>query len=380
MTQTPVTLANWRIAPHNRWSFSNVSELLRTEPIAAAASAPLPQGEALDLASVRLAKGTVADVLAETSTDGFLLLHKGRIAAETYPNMTPATRHILFSVSKSVTGTLTGILVGEGKLDPEAPVVDYLPEVKHSAYRDARLRHVLDMTVDLDFEENYLDTKSDFARYRVATGWNPPNPDLGSEGLHQFLTTVKPKHGRHGEMFYYASPSSDLLGWLLERVSGQRFANLLSKKLWQPMGAEAEAFITVEARGGARTAGGINATLRDLARFAELMRNGGSANGRQLVPRNWIADIREAGSREAWSRGSMLHLFPQGSYRAKWYKANDADGSFYAIGIHGQWIYVNPRAEVTAVKFSSQPDPVNDAQDLQTLQMFAGLAQELAGR
>jgi CubicO group peptidase (beta-lactamase class C family) len=117
--------------------------------------------------------------------------------------------------------------------------------------------------------------------------------------------------------------------------------------------------------------------LRDLARFGELMRQDGFANGRQIVPAIWVRDIRENGSRTAWAKGAMVHLFPQGSYRAKWYKSNDADGSFYAIGIHGQWIYVNPRAEVTVVKFSSQPDPVNDALDLQTLEAFATIARAL---
>jgi hypothetical protein len=369
MTQLSANLSNWRTAPYNRWSFNHVDQLIRTAPIARGKAAPLPQGETLDISKLDL---------GNSSTDGFIVLHKGKIIAETYPNMTHETRHILFSVSKSVTGTLTGLLVEQGRLEPDAPLVRYLPELKPSAWREASVRHVLDMTVDLDFEENYLDTKSDFARYRVSTGWNPSNPDLGEEGLHDFLTTLRPGSERHGEKFFYASPSSDLLGWLLERVSGQPYAALLSSLIWQPMGAEADAYITIDAKGGARTAGGICTTLRDLARFAEMMRNNGSANGRQIVPASWVADIREAGSREAWSRGSMTHLFPQGSYRAKWYKANDADGSFYAIGIHGQWIYVNPRAELTAVKFSSQPDPVNDAQDLATMAMFAGLAQAVS--
>jgi CubicO group peptidase (beta-lactamase class C family) len=377
MNQKPADLSNWRTAPPNRWSFAHVDELIKTAAIARGPAALMPQGEALELRTVKLAAGSVAELLEETSTDGFLVLHRGKIVAETYPNMSAGTRHILFSVSKSMTGTLAGILVEEGKLDPHAPVVQYLPEVKHSAYRDAAVRHVLDMTVDLDFVENYLDAKGDFARYRVSTGWNPPNPELGSEGLHAFLATVKPAQSRHGEKFYYASPSSDLLGWLLERVGGMPFAQLLSEKLWQPLGAEADAFITVDAKGGARTAGGINTTLRDLARFGELMRNGGRAAARQIVPQSWVTDIRENGSREAWARGAMTHLFPHGSYRAKWYKANDEAGSFYAIGIHGQWIYVNPKAEVTAVKFSSQPDPVNDALDLRTLEAFVTIAQAL---
>ncbi len=378
MNQKPVDLSNWRTAPHNRWSFSHIDKFLPTAKIAHGNAAALPQGETLELNRVKLESGTVADFLNDTSTDGFIVVQRGKIVAESYRNMQHATRHILFSVSKSVTGTLTGILVEEGKLNPDAPVVTYLPEVKNSAYRDCTLRHVLDMTVDVGFVENYLDTTGDFARYRASTGWNPPNPDFGGEGLHEFLATVKPAKSRHGEKFDYVSPNSDLLGWILERASGMTFAKLLSEKLWQPMGAEADAFITIDAKGGARTAGGINCTLRDLARFGELMRNHGHANGKQIVPEKWVNDVLENGSREAWSRGSMTNLFPNGSYRAKWYKANDAWGSFYAIGIHGQWIYVNPKAEITAVKLSSQPEPVNETMDLHTLQAFAVIAQQLS--
>ncbi len=379
MTQKSADLSNWRTAPHNRWSFTHVDQLIATAPIAHGPTAQLPMGAALDLRAMKLDDGTFAGFLDETFTDGFVVLHRGEVVAETYPNMAAETRHILFSVSKSVTGTLAGVLVAEGKLDPDAPVTQYLPEVKASAYGDCTVRHVLDMTVDLDFVEDYLDAKGDFARYRVSTGWNPPNPDFGTGGLHEFLATVKRAHSCHGEKFYYVSPNSDLLGWILERASGLPFARLMSEKLWKPLGAEADAFVTIDGKGGARTAGGINTTLRDLARVGELMRNGGVAHGRQIVPQAWVDDIKQQGSRAAWARGSMTHLFPQGSYRSKWYKANDADGSFYAIGIHGQWIYVNPAAEVTAVKFSSQPEPVNDAMEVRTIKAFAAIAQALAG-
>lgn len=374
MTQKPADLSNWRTAPHNRWSFNHVDELITTQPISHGKPTPLNAGASLDLKSLKLAQGAVSDFLERSSTDGFIVLHRGRIVAEALPNMTSSTRHILFSVSKSVTGTLGGVLVADGLLDPDAPVLQYLAEVKGSAYGDCTVRNVLDMTVDLNFEENYLDTKGDFARYRVATGWNPPNPDLTRGGLHEFLATVKPALSRHGEKFVYVSPNSDLLGWILERAGGKPFAELLSEKIWAPMGAEADAFVTVDSKGGARTAGGISTTLRDLARFGELMRKEGEANGKQIVLAGWVKDIRENGSHEAWARGSMINMFPQGSYRSKWYKANDEDASFYAIGIHGQWIYVNPKAEVTAIKFSSQPDPVNDALDMETIAMFAAIA------
>ncbi|MEO6607866.1 MAG: serine hydrolase, partial [Aestuariivirga sp.] len=303
MTQKPADLSNWRIAPHNRWSFNHVDELITTQAISHGQAAPLSAGAELNLKTLKLSSGTVSEFLERSSTDGFIVLHRGKIVAEALPNMTPSTRHILFSVSKSVTGTLAGVLVAEGLLDPDAPVLKYLPEVKGSAYGDCTVRNVLDMTVDLNFEENYLNTKGDFARYRVATGWNPPNPDLTTGGLHEFLATVKPAQSRHGEKFVYVSPNSDLLGWILERAGNKPFAKLLSEKIWAPMGAEADAFVTVDAKGGARTAGGINTTLRDLARFGELMRNDGKANGKQVVPATWVKDIRENGSREAWARG-----------------------------------------------------------------------------
>ncbi len=376
MTQKTTTLANWRTAPHNRWSFSHVDKILPTAKIAHASPSKLDTGASLDLQKLEVSGVSVSDILTQTSTDGFLVLHRGKIAAELYANLEPLARHILFSVSKSVTGTLTGILVAEGKLDPDAPVTDYVPQVKSSAYADCTVRHVLDMTVDLAFVEDYLDTKGDFARYRAATGWNPPNPLFEDTSLHEFLATIKAAQSRHGEKFTYISPNSDLLGWVLERASGKPFAQLMSEKLWQPMGAEADAFVTVDVKGGTRTAGGINTTLRDLARFGELVRNDGQANGRQIVPQSWVTDICENGSRDAWAMGSMVRIFPHGSYRAKWYKANDSAETIYAIGIHGQWIYVNPQSQVTAVKFSSQPDPVNDAQDMLTLQMFDAIARE----
>ena len=374
MTSSSADLSNWRTAPYNRWSFSHVDQIIATDTIAGRHAAPLPRGETLDLSKITLADGTVAERLERNWTDGFLVLHRGKIVAETYPNLNANDRHILFSVSKSVTGTLAGVLVAEGQLDPEAPVTSYVPEVKASAYGDCTVRHVLDMTVDLAFEENYLDTKGDYARYRVATAWNPFNPALDSGGLHGFLATVKRAASRHGETFLYVSPNSDLLGWVLERASGMPFAALMSQKLWQPLAAESDAFVTIDGKGAARTAGGINTTLHDLARFGELMRNGGRANGLQVVPESWVHDIRQGGSRQAWARGAMSPLFPNGSYRSKWYKANDPDGCFYAIGIHGQWIYVNPAAEVTAVKFASQPDPVNDAIDAATVQAFTAIA------
>jgi CubicO group peptidase (beta-lactamase class C family) len=153
-----------------------------------------------------------------------------------------------------------------------------------------------------------------------------------------------------------------LLGILVERASGQRICDLMREKLWLPLGARSDAFVTVDQEGTARTAGGMSVTPRDLARVGEMMRQGGTIDGRRVLPEAWVRDTTTAGSAQAWQRGSMLSLFPNGRYRNKWYQVGG--GAFCGIGIHGQWLYVDPGSEIVIVKMSSQPEPVDDPLDL----------------
>jgi CubicO group peptidase (beta-lactamase class C family) len=377
----PATLANWRQHPQSIWGFCHVDELVPTANIAAGPSLPLPAGPVLDLNQVMLDHGdrpmTAAEVLAATHTDGFLVLHDGAVIAENYGAQRPADRHINFSVSKSITGTLAGVLAADGRLDTDAPVIRFVPEAAGGAYGDCTVRHLLDMTVAIRFTEDYLDPLGDVARYRVAMGWNPPGVVLSGEGIHGFIAGLPKGEGRHGERFHYVSPNSDMLGWVLERAGGAPVATLLSDLIWKPMGAEVDAFITVDRSGGARTAGGICTTLRDLARFGELIRGDGQVNGKQVIPRRWIDDIFTNGDRQAWQRGDMTNLFPHGRYRSKWYAPDDKAGVLCAIGIHGQWIWIDRTAGMVAVKQSSQPLPVDDAMDHQVVALFRALAREL---
>jgi CubicO group peptidase (beta-lactamase class C family) len=369
------TLANWRQHPFNVRGFVEVDRLIASQPIKAGPEPrPLMTGAMIDLDAIRAGERSVAQLLAESDTDGFLVLKDGAVVAEAYgPTMDASTRHIVFSVSKSVTGTLAGVLVQRGELDPEAPVTQYVPELKSSAYGDATVRHVLDMTVSLRFIEDYLDPKGDVARYRVAMDWNPPADFPYEGGLHHFLGTLKKDQNPHGERFEYASPNSDLLGWVLERAGNASIAELLARHLWQPLGAESDGYITVDRLGAARTAGGICVTLHDLARFGEMVREDGKAQDRQVVPKAWIEDILTQGSEEAWNRGEMTGLLKHARYRSKWYVPSDDPDTLIAIGIHGQWIYIDRRAGVTIVKLSSQPLPVDDPLDVKILAMFRAI-------
>ncbi|WP_068115717.1 serine hydrolase domain-containing protein [Tropicimonas marinistellae] len=380
--EAETTLANWRTRPFSGWSFRHVDRLVGGQRVAAAAQAsPMERGPALDLSALVLPSGERVDAaLARSHTDAFLVLHRGRIVCEIYNGpMVPEDRHIVFSVSKSVTGALAGILVDDGLLDPDSPVTSYVPELADSAWGDATVRNVLDMTVSLRFAEDYLDPRGDVPRYRVAMDWDPPGDIPYEGGLHGYLPSLPKGDGPHGAVFHYASPNSDVLGWMLERASGSRFADLLSEKIWRPLGAEADGWITVDRQGGARAAGGLCLCARDLARFAEMMRNGGRANGTQIVPEGWVADTLRNGDRAAWARGSRLDgLIPAGSYRNQWYLSDALPGAMIAIGIHGQWIYADPPRGVTIVRLSSQPLPEDDALDATMLEVFAAIAGHLS--
>jgi CubicO group peptidase (beta-lactamase class C family) len=379
-----ITLANWRQHPQMEWSYRNVRELLPTANIARSSTPvalPRSPGYLDDIAfeDLRGETTTVADALRSTYVDGFLVLHRGRIITEWYAHgLTPDGQHLIFSVSKSIAGTIGGILTGQGRLDPDAPVVSYLPELKASVYGTCAVRHLLDMSVGIRFDEDYDDGEGDVIRYRRAAGWDLPPPGAPAIHLRDYLGTMRPDGQPHGHAFHYVSPNTDVLGWVYERVCGIPYAKIVAENLWRPLGAENDAYITVDSQGAARVAGGICATLQDLARFGEMMRNHGVSNGRQVVPSRWIDDIRKNGNADAWSRGDLVMVFPNGNYRNKWYTVDRDRTAFAAVGIHGQWIYIDPAAETVIVRVSSQRTPMDIELDRMWLRGYAAIASHLA--
>ena len=379
-----LNLSNWRKPGNNRWAFHHVREIVPTEEIARGervSEFEKSVTDNVDKVTVAAPDGTDWSLqrwLEQSNSDALLVAHQGKLVHEWYLDPEIETcPHIVFSVSKSITAMLAGILVDRGLLDPTQPVVEYIPELADSGYRDASLQQVLDMVVNIDFTEDYLATEGKFIEYRTATAWHPCEVDAIDQNLHDFLCSIGRADGEHGRVWQYKSPNSDLLGWVLERAGGERLANLMSKYLWQPMGAEANAYITVDRKGAARTAGGICVLPRDLLRFGELVRNRGFANGRRVIPEWWIEDCSEAGSREAWQRGESSKEFPDGQYRNKWYQTGNAHRAMLAIGIHSQWIYIDPVTEVTIVKLSSQDEPLKPELDATNLQTFSNISSSL---
>ncbi len=371
-----VGLHNWRERPFNTWGFRNIPELIPTAEIPVVGGVvEEPKVDEAWLTSHEIMVGDrvmhISDVLAQTFTDALVVMKRGKIVAEFHaPDFTNRSRHILFSASKSVTGILAGILVADGLLDPDELISAYVPDLKTSAFGDARVRHALDMRTSLVFTENYGDPKGDFARYRRAGLLDPALDGEPAETVISFLASLKKAPFEHGGPFLYCSPNSDVVGLVVERAAGERFPDLMAKRLWQPLGARSHARITVDREGTARAGGGLFMTARDFARFGDLIRCDGLVNGKQIVPSEWIRDTVTGGDRQAWIDGNFASWLPAGSYRNQWYQSGNADGAFFALGIHGQWLLINPRTEVVIAKFSSQPNPAMDEMKQMNIALF----------
>ena len=376
-----LNLANWRLPENSQWAFHHVREIVPSEQIACGGAVdhlerqPNSAIGSLNLEGLGGVDWSLQRWLDESSSDALLVAHRGKLVHEWYADPAIETNpHIVFSVSKSMTATLAGVLVEQGVLDPARALVDYIPELAGSGYAEASLQQLLDMVVSIDFNEDYLDPSGKFAEYRTATAWNPCAIDAIDQNLHDFLCSIEPGKSEHGVRFEYKSPNSDLLGWVLEAASGEGLASLFSRYLWRPMGAEADGYVTVDRKGNPRAAGGICVLPRDLLRFGELVRNRGQANGQQLVPAAWIEDCSDGGSLETWRAGESAKEFPAGSYRNKWYQTGDEHRVMLAIGIHSQWIYINPVTEVTIVKLSSQAEPLRLDLDNINLRAFSSIS------
>lgn len=383
--QPDVDLSSWQDPTRLRWSFQHIDELMPTVAISAdGPPVPMPRSSReLDLRMPcgRLGAGTdsIEAVLDDTDTDGFIVVHDGELIHDQYRgDFTSTTRHLVMSVSKSILGAAAGVLADRGILDVDAPVRQYVPEVAETGYRGATVRDVLDMRTGIAFSEAYTDPDSEVRVMERSAGWATQLPG-DPAGLYDYITTLD-ADGPHGGRFTYRSVDTNLLGWICERASGRTAPELISKLIWTPMGAVDDAFVTVDPTGTAVHDGGICATLPDLARFGMLLCNGGVAAGRQVVPRAWLDDAFSpaAGVREAFAGTDNEPVLPGGWYRDQFWFVRRGDAPvLLCLGIHGQLIYVHPRARTVVVKLSSWPDAQDSVALIDTLRACGSIADAL---
>jgi CubicO group peptidase (beta-lactamase class C family) len=383
-----ISLDNWLSAPYSHWSFQHVEDFVPTAlisrgtgPAAAlpAASAPIAE---FGLTGTDGTATTVGAVMAATATDGWAVAHRGSMVAEEYLDGLGAhTRHLLFSVSKSLVAAVVGALDGEGAIELDAAVTAYVPALANCGYAGATVRHLLDMRSGIAFSDNYLHPTAEIHVLDQAFGWAPrSSPDVPAT-LQDFLLTLRQKSA-HGGPFEYRSCETDVLGWICEVAGGQRMPELMSELLWSRIGAQCDATIGVDAVGTGLFDGGINACLTDMIRFGSLfLRDGVSLTGQQVVPAAWIADTLDGGpdSRQAFADSPDDTQLPGGMYRNQVWFPYPGSNVVLCQGMCGQMIYVNRAAELVAAKLSTQPDAGDPEMLLDTLRAFDAVAHELAG-
>ena len=372
--------------PQRRWSLSNYRQFGATTNVSRGlgAPSPLPRAERGDLDNVSftpLGKSepmTWAQAYDANYTDGIVVLHKGRIVYERYSGVfRPEGQHIAMSVTKSFFGLIGATLVAEGRVDENAPVAQYVPELKDSAFGDATVRQLLDMRTGLKYSENYADPNADiWAHVRAGNLVARPPGYAGPQTFYEYLQTVK-KEGEHGGAFAYKTVNADALGWLIRRVTGKSVGQNLSERIWSRLGAEQDAYFSVDLVGNEFAGGGLNTGLRDLARFGEMMRNDGRYNGQQIIPKAVLDDIRNGGDRAAFAAANYSTTLPGWSYRDMWWVSHNEHGAFMARGIYGQAIYIDPRAEMVIARYASHPLASNIGIDPNSLPAYDALARHL---
>ena len=371
--------------PQMRWSVANFRQLMPTVNVSRGLGESSllehqPSNEIDALTFVPLGVGepmTWQQSLQANYTDGIIILHRGKLVYERYFGvLKPEGQHAAMSITKTFTGTLAALLVAEEKLDPERLVADYVPELAASGFGDASVRQLMDMTTGIHFSEDYADPKAEVWAHAAAGNPLPKPADYqGPRTYYEFLQTVKPQ-GRHGEAFHYRTANSDALGWVIARVSGQNVAQLLSERIWSRLGAEQDAYMSVDSIGTPFAGGGLNASLRDLVRFGEMMRNEGRYNGTQILPPEVVADIRGGANRDDFAKAGY-RLLPGWSYRNMWWVSHNEHGAFMARGVHGQALYVDPLAEMVIARFASHPVASNTANDPTSLPAYEAVARYL---
>lgn len=375
---------NWMRPPFNRWGFRNLARIRPSIDVEAGArapgafhQAPQPLGE-LHFDSVCGLSVSVRDHLVASETDAFLVLKKDEVVFERYFNgQSPQDRHVMFSVTKSLIGTLGEQLVSAGVLNPAAPTRHYVPELEGSAFGDATVRHLFDMAVGIEYSEIYDDPNSESSQYGYACGFQPaPAAYARFESLYRYLPSLQ-KRGEHGGLFHYVTATTEVLAWVMERASGESCAQLL-QGIWAQLGCQRDGYFMADPWGRSVAGAGFNATLRDMARFGRLLANRGRHDGLQLLPEDVIERIAGGADPAIYAANSEFsHWTPGASYRSQWYVFNDHSQALMAGGIHGQYLFIDLPSQVVIVKQSSLSEAVTEL-DADSVRMFRAIVGHLS--
>jgi CubicO group peptidase (beta-lactamase class C family) len=338
---------HWLDADINSYNFRNSAQIFETRPVAKGEQ-PWP-----------LAAGSTATMPADydawarrTFTNALLVIHDGKVVFEDYRNRTvPEDRFISFSMAKTITALLVGLALEDGKIGSiDDPVSQYVPELKGGGYEGVSIRHLLQMRSGVAYEERY-----DFGANPSLAALIHMNAIVANKERFADRARTVGKATTPGNRFNYATLDTAVLGWVLERATGEKLAPYMSRRLWQPLGAEADGFFIADGPDGVGrelSGMGYNARLRDFGRIGLMLLNKGKANGRQVVPESWVMQAT-----------TMVPFDPtaakptRDAYGFQIWKLDTEPGAYSAIGLAGQFIYVHPASNTVIVKLSHFPNP-----------------------
>jgi CubicO group peptidase (beta-lactamase class C family) len=290
---------------------------------------------------------------------GFLVLHNDQIIMEKYFHEADRnSRFISQSLSKSIVSILVGAAVEDGAIKSvEDPVTNYLPYLSESGYRNVTVKNLLQMSTGVNYGENYRDPKSGAALIGAALL-------TGSPSFKNYVQSIQPTNTAPGTKFEYQSVNTQVLGLLLEKVTGKRLNEYAQEKLWKKIGAQGDAFFYESPKQPDTCAFAcFNATLRDYARVGLMMLQGGTIGENRVVSSTWVRDS---------TRPDAPYLKPKPGgpeggygYAYQWWVPAGNDGVFMALGIYGQCIYVNPARRIVIVQTSAWPEPVSDILEIE---------------
>ena len=356
-----VTGETWQFGPLNRWAYTHISEILPTKNIANNSSFTLPITgikEAKKDLQINFSdqKVLLSELMKSQFIDGILVIKNGTAIVELYDGtLKPSRTHLMWSVSKTITGLTAASVEADGLINLGKTVSDYVPALSNSGWGNNTLREILDMRDSSSWVEDYDSPESTVRRQDCADGLltGPMCIDTEVIGNYKFLPAVGKDNSRRGK-FIYKSGTTDVMAWVLEAATGKRYADLVSERLWKPIGAESNAGITVDVSGFTLASGGMFASLRDTAKIGQLILNKGQAGETQVVPENWINDMFDQPGDNSLIRLGNESINPY--YRSFIWGVGDGEATLLAKGVHGQFIYISPKTGVVITIFSTWPN------------------------
>lgn len=367
---------------HISYNFSHMNELFHYQVIPPATGEDVHRWEKAEPSKLRGLPDAfrfdgesieVRAFLEETDTSGLLVLHEGKIVHEVYPRPDEAggvnARRISWSMAKSFLSAIFGVAVERGLIESlDDPVTKYAPELQGSAYDGVPIRHVLQMSSGVKFNEDYLDFNSDINKMgRVLA--------IGGS-MDAFAASLVERERESGVARHYVSIDTHVIGMVLRGATKKPVRDFFQEVLWSKLGADQEIYYLTDEEGVDFVLGGLNMRTRDYARFGQLFLQDGEWRGEQVIPQRWVRESTTASAPRSQDDGM--------DYGYQWWVPKRARDEFFAIGVYGQYIYVNRVAQVVVVKNSTHTRFRDDGAqgtmvEDKNIELFRAIAKHYAG-